>query len=121
MTPEEICKEILDAGLRGRGGGGVFTGKKWDETRRVESEVKYIICNGDEGDPGVFMDRSILEGDPHAVIEGMLIAARAMNSTAGVFYIRSEYPLAVEHRKSVASGTCCRPGGQKRSRLRLGF
>jgi NADH:ubiquinone oxidoreductase subunit F (NADH-binding)/(2Fe-2S) ferredoxin len=96
MSSEEICKEILDSGLRGRGGGGVFTGKKWDETRRVQSEVKYIICNGDEGDPGVFMDRSILEGDPHAVIEGMLIAARAMKSTAGVFYIRSEYPLAVE-------------------------
>jgi NADH:ubiquinone oxidoreductase subunit F (NADH-binding) len=96
MSPEEICKEILDSGLRGRGGGGVFTGKKWDETRKVESEVKYIICNGDEGDPGVFMDRSVLEGDPHAVIEGMLIAARAINATHGVFYIRVEYPVALE-------------------------
>jgi NADH:ubiquinone oxidoreductase subunit F (NADH-binding)/(2Fe-2S) ferredoxin len=96
MSDEELCKEILDAGLRGRGGGGVFTGKKWEETRRVQGDEKYIICNGDEGDPGVFMDRSILEGDPHAVIEGMLIAARAINATAGVFYIRAEYPLAVE-------------------------
>jgi NADH:ubiquinone oxidoreductase subunit F (NADH-binding)/(2Fe-2S) ferredoxin len=96
MSAEEICQELIASGLRGRGGGGVFTGVKWEQTRKVESEVKYIICNGDEGDPGVFMDRSILEGDPHAVIEGMLIGARAMNATAGVFYIRSEYPLAVE-------------------------
>jgi NADH:ubiquinone oxidoreductase subunit F (NADH-binding) len=69
---------------------------KWDFARKNESDVKYVICNGDEGDPGAFMDRSVLEGDPHAVIEGMLIAARAMNATNGVFYIRAEYPLAVE-------------------------
>ena len=96
MSAEDICKEMLASGLRGRGGAGFPTGLKWDLTRNVESEVKYIICNGDEGDPGAFMDGSVLEGDPHAVIEGMLIAARAMNATNGVFYIRAEYPLAVE-------------------------
>ena len=96
MSAEEICKEMLDSGLRGRGGAGFPTGLKWDLTRKVQNDVKYVICNGDEGDPGAFMDRSVLEGDPHAVIEGMLIAARAMNSTNGIFYIRAEYPLAVE-------------------------
>jgi NADH:ubiquinone oxidoreductase subunit F (NADH-binding)/(2Fe-2S) ferredoxin len=96
MTAEDVCKEILNAGLRGRGGAGFPTGLKWDITRKIQSDVKYVICNGDEGDPGAFMDRSVLEGDPHAVIEGMLIAARAMNATNGVFYIRAEYPLAVE-------------------------
>jgi NADH:ubiquinone oxidoreductase subunit F (NADH-binding)/(2Fe-2S) ferredoxin len=96
MSAEEICKEMLASGLRGRGGAGFPTGLKWDLTRKVPSEIKYVICNGDEGDPGAFMDGSVLEGDPHAVIEGMLIAARAMNATHGVFYIRAEYPLAVE-------------------------
>jgi len=96
MSAEDICKEMLASGLRGRGGAGFPTGMKWDLTRKVQSEVKYVICNGDEGDPGAFMDGSVLEGDPHAVIEGMLIAARAMNATHGVFYIRAEYPLAVE-------------------------
>jgi NADH:ubiquinone oxidoreductase subunit F (NADH-binding) len=95
MTDEEICKEILASGLRGRGGAGFPTGMKWDLTRKVSGETKYVVCNGDEGDPGAFMDRSVLEGDPHAVIEGMMIAARAMNATNGVFYIRAEYPLAV--------------------------
>jgi NADH:ubiquinone oxidoreductase subunit F (NADH-binding)/(2Fe-2S) ferredoxin len=96
MGAEEICKELQVSGLRGRGGAGFPTGMKWDLTRKVQSDVKYVICNGDEGDPGAFMDRSVLEGDPHAVIEGMLIAARAMNATHGIFYIRAEYPLAVE-------------------------
>jgi len=96
MTAEAICQEMLASGLRGRGGAGYPTGLKWDFARRMESDVKYVICNGDEGDPGAFMDRSVLEGDPHAVIEGMMIAARAMNATNGVFYIRAEYPLAVE-------------------------
>jgi NADH:ubiquinone oxidoreductase subunit F (NADH-binding)/(2Fe-2S) ferredoxin len=96
MSAEEICQEVLASGLRGRGGAGFPTGLKWDLTRNVPSDVKYIICNGDEGDPGAFMDGSVLEGDPHAVIEGMLIAARAMKATHGVFYIRAEYPLAVE-------------------------
>ena len=96
MSAEDICKEVLASGLRGRGGAGFPTGLKWDLTRKVQSDVKYVICNGDEGDPGAFMDRSVLEGDPQAVIEGMLIAARAMNATNGIFYIRAEYPLAVE-------------------------
>ena len=96
MSAEDICREILASGLRGRGGAGFPTGLKWDLTRKVQSDVKYVICNGDEGDPGAFMDRSVLEGDPQAVIEGMLIAARAMNATNGIFYIRAEYPLAVE-------------------------
>jgi len=96
MTSEEVCKELIDSGLRGRGGAGFPTGVKWNFARKVQSDVKYVICNGDEGDPGAFMDRSVLEGDPHAVIEGMLIAARGMEATNGVFYIRAEYPLAVE-------------------------
>ena len=96
MGAEEICTEVLNSGLRGRGGAGFPTGLKWDLTRRVAGETKYVVCNGDEGDPGAFMDRSVLEGDPHSIIEGMLIAARAMNATNGVFYIRAEYPLAVE-------------------------
>src|SRR5208283_3393506 len=95
MSAEDICKEMLASGLRGRGGAGFPTGLKWDFTRKMQSDVKYVICNGDEGDPGAFMDQSVLEGSPHAVIEGMLIAARAMNATSGVFYIRAEYPLAV--------------------------
>ena len=96
MSSEEICKEMQASGLRGRGGAGFPTGLKWEFARRVKSDVKYVICNGDEGDPGAFMDRSVLEGDPHAVLEGMMIAARAMEATNGVFYIRAEYPLAVE-------------------------
>jgi NADH:ubiquinone oxidoreductase subunit F (NADH-binding)/(2Fe-2S) ferredoxin len=96
MTSEEVCNEMLASGLRGRGGAGFPTGMKWNFARKVTADVKYVICNGDEGDPGAFMDRSVLEGDPHAVIEGMLIAARAMEATNGVFYIRAEYPLAVE-------------------------
>ena len=96
MSPEQICKTISESGLRGRGGGGFPTGRKWDAARVQTSAKKYVICNGDEGDPGAFMDGSVLEGDPHAVIEGMLIAARAMKATHGVFYIRAEYPLAVE-------------------------
>jgi NADH:ubiquinone oxidoreductase subunit F (NADH-binding)/Pyruvate/2-oxoacid:ferredoxin oxidoreductase delta subunit len=96
MTPEQIIQEIKTAGLRGRGGAGFTTGVKWERVRAAKGEPKYIICNGDEGDPGAFMDRSIFESDPHAVIEGMLIGARAMGARNGVVYIRNEYPLAVE-------------------------
>jgi NADH-quinone oxidoreductase subunit F len=96
MTDKEICDAILTSGLRGRGGGGFPTGRKWDLTRQNESDIKYIICNGDEGDPGAFMDRCIMEGDPHVVIEGMLIAAQAVNATMGYIYVRMEYPLAVK-------------------------
>lgn len=93
-SPEELCKLYQDSGLRGRGGGGFSTGLKWDFARREDNEKKYVVCNGDEGDPGAFMDRSILEGNPHSVIEGMMIAARAIGADEGYVYVRMEYPLA---------------------------
>jgi len=100
MTPAEVIDEIKKSGLRGRGGGGFSTGMKWEFAAKVPTvDEKFIICNGDEGDPGAYMDRSILEGDPHAVIEGMMIAAYAIGATEGWFYVRAEYPLAVERLK----------------------
>jgi len=103
MTPEMICEEMLYSGLRGRGGGGFPTGKKWDLTLMQPGSKKYVICNGDEGDPGAFMDRSVMEGNPHSVIEGMMIAARAIGADEGYIYVRLEYPLAVARiRRAVA-------------------
>jgi NADH-quinone oxidoreductase subunit F len=96
MTPETIITEIEQSGLRGRGGAGFPTGKKWASCRQAQGERKFVICNGDEGDPGAFMDRSILEGDPHSVIEGILIGAFAIGASQGYIYVRNEYPLAVE-------------------------
>ena len=96
MSAEEICTLMLQAGLRGRGGAGFPIGRKWDLTRIQKSDVKYIICNGDEGDPGAFMDRCVMEGNPHSVLEGMLIAAGAVDATEGYIYVRTEYPLAVK-------------------------
>ena len=96
MTPEAICKEISDSGLRGRGGGGFPAGHKWESVRRNVSDVKYVVCNGDEGDPGAFMDRSIMEGNPHSILEGMMIAGVATGATEGYIYVRAEYPLAVK-------------------------
>ncbi len=96
MTSEHICDLISASGLRGRGGGGFQTGKKWDIAREQKSEKKYMICNGDEGDPGAFMDMGIMEGNPHSVIEGMIIAARAIGADEGYIYVRAEYPLAVK-------------------------
>ncbi len=96
MTPEQVIDEIKKAGLRGRGGAGFSTGMKWGFARTYKSSEKYLICNADEGDPGAFMDRSILEGDPQAVIEGMIIAAHAIGATQGFIYCREEYPLALE-------------------------
>ena len=96
MSDEDICREILDSGLRGRGGAGFPAGRKWDSVRRQPKGKKYVVCNGDEGDPGAFMDRSIMEGNPHSVIEGMMIAAIAAGSDEGYIYVRAEYPLAVE-------------------------
>jgi len=93
-SAEELCKLYQDSGLRGRGGGGFSTGLKWELTRRQVNEKKYIVCNGDEGDPGAFMDRSILEGNPHSVVEGMMIAAAAVGADEGYVYVRMEYPLA---------------------------
>ena len=95
MTPEEIIKEVELSGLRGRGGGGFPTGRKWRTCREAHGDVRYVICNGDEGDPGAFMDRSVMEDVPHSVIEGMIIGAFAIGSHQGFIYVRNEYPLAV--------------------------
>jgi NADH-quinone oxidoreductase subunit F len=99
MTPEEVVSEVELAGLRGRGGGGFATARKWRSCRKAKGSPKYVICNGDEGDPGAFMDRSIMEGNPHSVIEGMAIGAFAIGAGQGYIYVRHEYPLAVEHLK----------------------
>lgn len=96
MTPEEVIEEIKTSGLRGRGGAGFPTWFKWNATRQSPGNIKYIVCNADEGDPGAFMDRSVLEGDPHAVLEGMAIAGYAAGSQEGIIYCRAEYPLAIE-------------------------
>jgi len=96
MTPEQVIEEIKRSGLRGRGGAGFPTGVKWEFCHRAPGDEKYVICNADEGDPGAFMDRSMLEADPHAVIEGMIIAAYAIGATGGYIYIRAEYPLALK-------------------------
>ena len=104
MTPDEVLKEVELSGLRGRGGGGFPTALKWSFAKRSPSEVKYILCNADEGDPGAFMDRSVLEGDPHSLIEGMAIGALAIGATQGYVYVRAEYPLAVERlEKAIAA------------------
>ncbi len=96
MSPEEVIGEIKASGLRGRGGAGFSTGMKWEFTRQTKSDKKYIVCNADEGDPGAFMDRSILEGDPHSVLEAMAIAGYSIGSDSGLIYIRAEYPLAIQ-------------------------
>ncbi len=101
MTPEEVIETIKQSGLRGRGGAGFPTGKKWELTKNSEGTQKYVVCNADEGDPGAFMDRSILEGDPHSVLEAMAIAAYAIGANQGYIYVRAEYPIAV-HRFQVA-------------------
>ena len=96
MKPEEVIKEITDSGLRGRGGAGFPTGKKWEFTRIAKGTQKYVVCNADEGDPGAFMDRSILEGDPHSVLEAMMIAGYSIGANKGYIYVRAEYPIAVQ-------------------------
>jgi len=103
LSPAAVCAEISKSGLRGRGGGGFPTGRKWELTLAQPGPKKYVICNGDEGDPGAFMDRSVMEGNPHSVIEGMLVCARAVGADEGYVYVRTEYPLAVKRmRKAVA-------------------
>jgi len=97
MTPEQVIKEVKDAGLRGRGGGGFPTGVKWESCREAHGSPKYVIGNGDEGDPGAYMDRSLMEGNPHSVIEGMIVGAYAIGAEQGFIYVRNEYPLAVMH------------------------
>lgn len=103
MKPAEVVQELIDSGLRGRGGGGFPTGLKWKFTADQDNEEKFVVCNADEGDPGAFMDRAVLEGDPHAVLEAMAIAGYAVGADTGVIYIRAEYPLAI-HRLRVAIG-----------------
>ena len=95
MTPQQIVDEITESSLRGRGGGGFPTGRKWSQVLRQKDEIKYVVCNGDEGDPGAFMDRSMMEGEPHRVLEGMMIAGIATGAHYGYIYVRAEYPLAV--------------------------
>ncbi len=97
MQPQEVIDEVIAANLRGRGGGGFPTGWKWDATRKADGDPKYVICNADEGDPGAYMDRSLLEGNPHSVLEGMVIGAYAIGSSHGYIYVRNEYPLAVKN------------------------
>jgi NADH-quinone oxidoreductase subunit F len=97
VAPEEIINEIKSSGLKGRGGGGFPTGRKWSECREASGDEKYVICNADEGDPGAYMDRCVLEGNPHLVLEGMMIGARAVGARKGYIYVRNEYPLAVKH------------------------
>ena len=99
MSNDDVIKEVIDSGLRGRGGGGFPTGIKWQAAKRAEGDIKYVICNADEGDPGAFMDRAILEGDPHCVLEAMAICGYAIGSNKGYIYIRAEYPLAVNRLK----------------------
>lgn len=97
MTPEEVLGEVTRSGLRGRGGGGFPTGRKWAESRNAPGDIKYVIVNADEGDPGAYMDRSLLEGNPHSVLEGLILGAYAVGSNQGFIYVRQEYPLAVEN------------------------
>jgi NADH-quinone oxidoreductase subunit F len=120
MTPEQIVQEMLDSGLRGRGGAGFPTGLKWKFAAQSKNDVKYVLCNADEGDPGAFMDRSVLEADPHAVLEGMVIAAKAIGSSQGYIYCRAEYPLAI-HRLSIAIDQAHKAGLLGKDILGTGF
>lgn len=120
MTSEDIVDEITDSSLRGRGGGGFPTGRKWAQVLRQTEPEKYVVCNGDEGDPGAFMDRSMMEGEPHRVIEGMLIAGIATKSHHGYIYVRAEYPLAVE-RLSMAISKAEEKGLLGKNILNSGF
>lgn len=103
MKPEEVIEEITESNLRGRGGGGFQTGYKWSQVAKQQEKERYVVCNGDEGDPGAFMDRSIMEGDPHNMIEGMMIAAYAVGASEGYIYVRAEYPLAISRLKLAIS------------------
>ena len=119
MKPAEIVEEMLASGLRGRGGAGFPTGMKWKFAAASPGDTKYIICNGDEGDPGAFMDRSVMEGDPHRVLEGMIIGAYAIGAHEGYIYVRAEYPLAVKRlRMAIAAGGGARLAGRRHPRQR---
>ncbi len=119
MTPEQICQEITRSGLRGRGGGGFPTGRKWEAARMQPEGKKYVICNADEGDPGAFMNRSVMEGNPHSVLEGLMIAARAIGADETLIYVRTEYPLAVQRMRTAVKDAEAR-GYPGRERLRVG-
>ena len=125
MTPDQIIQEIKKSGLRGRGGGGFPTGIKWETCRHAAKRARVepvIVCNADEGDPGAFMDRSIIESDPHAVLEGMIIGARAIGCTEGFVYIRHEYPIARDRPpESDRAGAGLRAARQRHPRERDGF
>ncbi|MBI5055737.1 MAG: NADH-quinone oxidoreductase subunit NuoF [Nitrospirae bacterium] len=120
MRPEETIKVVADSGLRGRGGAGFPTGKKWELGLKIKSDLKFVVCNGDEGDPGAFMDRSVMEADPHAVIEGMIICGAATDSHKGYIYVRAEYPLAVK-RLQIAIDQCYDAGLLGENILNTGF
>lgn len=120
MSPEEIVEIVKNSALRGRGGAGFPTGLKWELGLKIRSDVKYVICNGDEGDPGAFMDRAVMEGDPHSVIEGMIICAKATESNQGYIYVRAEYPLSVK-RLQMAIDQCYRAGFLGKNILGTGF
>ncbi|MFH1313483.1 MAG: NADH-quinone oxidoreductase subunit NuoF [Candidatus Eisenbacteria bacterium] len=120
MKPGEIIEEIKNSGLRGRGGAGFPTGLKWSFAAKNESDIKYVVCNADEGDPGAFMDRSVLEGDPHSVLEGMMICARAIGASFGYIYCRAEYPLAI-HRLTLAIDAARSKGYLGKNILGSGF
>jgi NADH:ubiquinone oxidoreductase subunit F (NADH-binding)/(2Fe-2S) ferredoxin len=120
MSPSEIVETVKTSNLRGRGGAGFPTGLKWELGLRIKSDVKYVICNGDEGDPGAFMDRSVMEGDPHSVIEGMIICAKATESHKGYIYVRAEYPLAVK-RLQQAIDQCLQKGYLGKNIFDTGF
>jgi len=120
MSPEEIVEVVKGSKLRGRGGAGFPTGLKWELGLKIKSDVKYVICNGDEGDPGAFMDRAVMEGDPHSVIEGMIICAKATNSHQGYIYVRAEYPLSVK-RLQTAIDQCYEKGFLGKNIFGTGF
>lgn len=120
MSPAEIVKVVADSGLRGRGGAGFPTGRKWELGLKIKADMKFVVCNGDEGDPGAFMDRAVMEGDPHAVIEGMIICGVATQSKKGYIYVRAEYPLAVKTLQ-IAIDQCYKIGLLGRNILDSGF
>ncbi len=120
MSSEEIVRVVKDSNLRGRGGAGFPTGLKWELALKSKSDVKYVICNGDEGDPGAFMDRAIMEGDPHSAVEGMIICAKAIGSHFGYIYVRAEYPLAVKHLQ-MAIDQCYEAGFLGKNIFGIGF
>ena len=119
MTPMQVCEAVETSGLRGRGGGGFPTGKKWKFAQGTASDQKYLICNADEGDPGAFMDRAVIEGDPHRLLEGMAIAAYGIGATKAYVYIRAEYPLAIRRlRLAIDQANAAGLIGNKRTRWR---